>query len=165
MTGRRVFACFVLIVLVAACGSSGGSKRAKTKPSTSTTAPSTGGTQPSGAAWPTYHRDGARSGFEPSGPAPGSLRRVWESPGLDGDVYAEPLFVGNQALVATQGDTVYALDGTTGQIQWQTHLGDPVPRSDLPCGNIDPTGITSTPVADTGRGLLYVVPFTMPPRQ
>ncbi len=47
---------------------------------------------------------------------------------------------------------MYALDATTGQVQWQTNLGRPVPRSELPCGNIDPTGITSTPVVDPRAG-------------
>jgi outer membrane protein assembly factor BamB len=165
MTSRRLFAFVVAITLVAAACSSGGSKKTKAKSgTTATTAPSTRSAQPGGAAWPMYHRDATRTGVEPGGPTPGSIRRVWESPGLDGDIYAEPLFVGNQVFVATEGNTVYALDGTTGQIRWQTHLGDPVPRSQLPCGNIDPTGITSTPVADPGRGLLYVVPFMMPPR-
>jgi len=91
------------------------------------------------------------------------VRRVWESPSLDGAIYAEPLFVGNQVFVATEGNTAYALDGRTGQVQWQTKLGEPVPQSDLPCGNIDPTGITSTPVVDPGRGLLYVVSFIRSP--
>jgi len=162
VSGRRALACLVLFAVVgAACSSSGGGT-AKRKSTTTTTAPPTSGAQPGGAAWPTYHRDAARTGLEPNGPAAASLRRTWESPPLDGAVYAEPLFVGNHVFVATEGDTVYALDGTTGQVQWQTSLGEPVPRSDLPCGNIDPTGITSTPVVDSARGLVYVVPFLMP---
>jgi outer membrane protein assembly factor BamB len=165
VTGRRFVTTFVFVILVVAACSSGGSEKTKSKSgTTATTAPSTTGAQTSGATWPTYHRDATRTGFEPTGPAAGALRTVWESPALDGAVYAEPLFVGNQVFVATEGDTVYALDATTGQIRWQTHLGDPVPRSELPCGNIDPTGITSTPVVDPARGLLYVVPFVMPAR-
>lgn len=153
---------FVSALLAAACSSGGGNDNRRS--SSTTRAPSTSSGQAGAAAWPTYHRDAARTGFEPTGPAAGSLRRVWESPGLDGDVYAEPLFVGSQVFVATEGNTVYALDAASGQIQWQAHLGDPVPRSDLPCGNIDPTGITSTPVVDSGRGLIYVVPFERPVR-
>ncbi len=164
MTGRLLFACCVVIaVLLAACSSGSNTKSKSSKGTTATTAPQTGGSQP-GGAWPTYHRDALRTGVEPSGPTPGSLRRVWESPEVDGKVYAEPVFVGNQVLVATEHDTVYALDAATGQVQWQKNLGQPVPQSQLPCGNIDPTGITSTPVVDTGRGLVYVVTFTMPAR-
>jgi outer membrane protein assembly factor BamB len=164
VSGRRAFACLVLMAVVGgACSSSdGGSAKPKSTTTTTTTAPSTSGAQPGGAAWPTYHRDATRAGVEPTGPAAGSLRRTWESPGLDGAIYAEPLFVGNQVFAATEGNTVYALDATTGQVQWQTNLGQPVPRSELPCGNIDPTGITSTPVVDSARGLVYVVPFLMP---
>jgi len=164
VTGRRLFAsCVVIALVLAACSSGSDTKTKSNSGTTATTAPRTGGAQPRGA-WPTYHRDALRTGVEPNGPTPGSLRRVWESPALDGAVYAEPLFVGNQVFIATEHNNVYALDATTGRIQWQKHLGEPVPQSQLPCGNIDPTGITSTPVADTGRGLLYVVPFTMPPR-
>jgi outer membrane protein assembly factor BamB len=35
-----------------------------------------------------------------------------------------------------------------------------VPLADLPCGNIDPLGITSTPVYDTANGLVYAVAET-----
>jgi outer membrane protein assembly factor BamB len=165
VTGRRLFAwCVVIALVLAACSSGSDTKTKSSAGTTATTAPKSGGAQPTGGAWPTYHRDALRTGVEPNGPTPSSLRRVWESPGLDGLVYAEPLFVGNQVFVATEHNNVYALDATTGKVQWQKHLGDPVPQSQLPCGNIDPTGITSTPVADTGRGVLYVVPFTMPPR-
>jgi outer membrane protein assembly factor BamB len=164
VTGRRLFAsCVVTALVLAACSSESGTKTKSSAGTAATTAPRTGGAQP-GGAWPTYHRDALRTGVEPNGPTPGSLRPVWESPGLDGAVYAEPLFVGNQVFVATEHNNVYALDAMTGKVQWQKHLGDPVPQSQLPCGNIDPTGITGTPVADAGRGLLYVVPFTTPPR-
>ena len=164
MTGRRLFPwCVVIALVLAACSSASSTKTKSNTGTTATTATQKGGAQP-GGAWPTYHRDALRTGVEQNGPTPGSLRRVWESPGLDGAVYAEPLFVGNQVFVATERNNVYALDATTGKVQWQKNLGEPVPRSQLPCGNIDPTGITSTPVADTRRGVLYVVPFTMPPR-
>ena len=101
MTGRRIFAsCVVLALVIAACSSGSDTKTKSGAGTTATTAPKTGGAQP-GGAWPTYHRDALRTGVEPNGPTPGSLRRVWESPGLDGAVYAEPLFVGNQVFVAT----------------------------------------------------------------
>ena len=41
-------------------------------------------------------------------------------------------------------------------------LGMPVPRANLPCGNIDPVGITSTPVVDRGASTLYVTGLTTP---
>ncbi|HEX7474702.1 MAG TPA: PQQ-binding-like beta-propeller repeat protein, partial [Dehalococcoidales bacterium] len=45
----------------------------------------------------------------------------------------------------------------TGKVIWHVNLGTPVPRSELSCGDIDPSGITSTPAADTTTGRLYVV--------
>ncbi len=42
---------------------------------------------------------------------------------------------------------------------WQTDLGTPVDGGTLPCGNIDPSGITGTPVIDTELGIIYVVAF------
>jgi outer membrane protein assembly factor BamB len=57
-------------------------------------------------------------------------------------------------VVVTENDTVYALrDGSTA---WSTHLGAPVAKSALPCGNIDPLGITGTPVVDAASGVVYV---------
>jgi outer membrane protein assembly factor BamB len=84
---------------------------------------------------------------------------AWKA-GLDGAVYASPLIVAGHALVATENNTVYALDLFTGAAVWQSHLGDPVSASALPCGNISPiTGITGTPAVDTAAGRLYVVAF------
>ena len=39
---------------------------------------------------------------------------------------------------------------------WQRNLGVPVPLPKLPCGNIDPLGITGTPVIDERSGALYL---------
>ncbi|MCI4367174.1 MAG: hypothetical protein L3K08_05440, partial [Thermoplasmata archaeon] len=38
----------------------------------------------------------------------------------------------------------------------------PVPGSSLPCGDIDPSGITGTPAIDPFTGILYVVAFVSP---
>jgi outer membrane protein assembly factor BamB len=90
------------------------------------------------------------------------VHRLWTSDRLDGDVYAEPLILGEKVLVATEQDSVYALDTTTGKLLWHTNLGAPVPLSELSCGNIDPSGITGTPVADPETGLLYVAARIQP---
>jgi len=87
---------------------------------------------------------------------PQRLAVAWNT-GLDGAVYAEPLVVGGHVLVATEGNTIYSLDARTGRIEWQTNIGKPVPRSALPCGNIDPLGITGTPVYDPATGLVFAV--------
>ncbi len=107
--------------------------------------------------WPTYHHDQARTGVSSDQLALGQAQQSWSSAALDGAVYAQPLVVGNQVLVATEGNTVYALEADTGAIVWQINLGEPVPGDELPCGNIDPSGMTGTPVIDVASGVLYAV--------
>jgi len=80
---------------------------------------------------------------------------------ISGHVYAQPLFFhprGGKAVViaATESNTVYALDASTGAVVWQVTLGSPVPLNELPCGNINPDGITGTPVIDPDAGVLYL---------
>jgi len=55
---------------------------------------------------------------------------------------------------------MYALDATTGRLRWQRNVGQPVPRAKLPCGNIDPLGITGTPVFDLAAKRVYAVAET-----
>jgi outer membrane protein assembly factor BamB len=116
------------------------------------------------ADWPVYHRDNSHTGVDPANETFATIGEAWRSATLDGDVYAEPLVVGGQVYAATNRDTVYDLDAASGQTVWQVHLAEPILRSQLPCGDIDVTGITSTPVADPGHGLLYVVTFGQPGR-
>jgi outer membrane protein assembly factor BamB len=83
-----------------------------------------------------------------------------------GNVYAQPLFYhpknGNpMVLVATESNAVIALDAATGATIWTAQLPAPVPSSDLPCGNINPEGITGTPVIDTKSGTLYLDALTL----
>jgi outer membrane protein assembly factor BamB len=89
---------------------------------------------------------------------------AWRSDTLDGEVFAEPLVVGGQVLVATENNTIYSFDARTGQVSWSAHLGEPIQRSQLPCGDINVTGITSTPVVDVAKGVLYAVTFVQPGR-
>src|SRR5262249_19591856 len=71
--------------------------------------------------------------------------------------YAEPLVIDGKVIVATENDSIYALDAQTGQVKWHVNEGHPVPLSDLPCGNINPLGITGTPVYDPQTGLIFAV--------
>jgi outer membrane protein assembly factor BamB len=111
---------------------------------------------PSPADWTTYMGDTMRSGVGPATPRATSPHRTWTAK-VDGDVYAEPLVAGLSVIVATEQDTIYALNAATGAVRWRQHLGDPVPLRLLECGNIDPNGITSTPTLDTAAGLVYAV--------
>jgi outer membrane protein assembly factor BamB len=83
---------------------------------------------------------------------------------VDGKVYAEPLVASGRVIVATENDSLYAFSAARGRLRWRTHLGSPVAGSSLPCGNIDPSGITSTPALDTRRGVVYAVGFLAPAR-
>jgi outer membrane protein assembly factor BamB len=109
--------------------------------------------------WPAYHRDAARTGAAPASPPAGGLSIAWRRH-LDGAVYGQPLVVGGLVLAATEGDTVYGLDRATGKVRWHVHLGTPVPLSTLPCGDIDPLGITGTMVYDPATRLVYAVAET-----
>jgi outer membrane protein assembly factor BamB len=110
-----------------------------------------------GGGWTTYHGNLTRSGDATAVPALDSIRTVWSSPTLDGQVYAEPLVWRNLVIVATENDTVYALASSTGTVVWRTHVGMPVPISDLPCGNVSPLGILSTPTIQASTGRLFAV--------
>src|SRR5665213_247479 len=88
---------------------------------------------------------------------------------IAGHVYAQPLYWRGGAqpgvlLVATEDDTVYALDADSGNTRWRSVLGKPVPRASLPCGNIDPLGITGTPVIDPDTGSIYLDAMRLDPR-
>jgi hypothetical protein len=73
---------------------------------------------------------------------------------IAGPVYAQPLYwriPGTERallLVTSEQNIVYALDARNGALVWKTSIGAPVPHSVLPCGNINPLGITGTPVID-----------------
>src|SRR6266568_6597492 len=153
-------AMFALFIVLVGCSNSSSPPGTPAVSSTPTILPpsATAITVPaqSSADWTTYHRDNARTGYLANEPDPQRLTPAW-SIHLDGAVYAEPLVVGGHVLVATEGDSLYSLDARTGQMQWRTKIGNPVPLSTLSCGNIDPLGITGTPVYDPGTNLVFAV--------
>jgi len=174
---RSLVAPIALVLLVAGCTSSGGDPRASSPPTapstTAATAPtptlttstttlatttaSRTATPPAAADWPMYHGDPARTGVATSMPAAsGPLRRI-ATLELDGQVYASPIVVGGRTIVATEHNAVYAFDAHYRQV-WKRQLGAPSPASERPCGNIDPLGITGTPVYDAGTGRIFVAP-------
>jgi outer membrane protein assembly factor BamB len=147
----------LLLLILVACSGSTTSRQATVTPLALTATPQSSATPtPGGTDWTTYHRNNQRTGYIENTPDPQRLLKIWSSQ-LDGAVYAEPLVVGKHVIVATEGDSLYALDPTTGQVQWQTNVGTPVPLSSLPCGNIDPLGITGTPVYDPATNLVFAV--------
>src|SRR6266851_3453315 len=140
----------------------------------------------------TYRNDGTRTGINtkeyllsPSNVNTSSFGKLFSCT-LDGNVYAQPLWVANVAIgggthnvviVATQHDSVYAFDadngsGTTCTQYWKVSLltaaygagagATPAPPADRgETGDIPiEIGITSTPVIDPATNHLFVVSKT-----
>ena len=152
-----------MLLAVAGCGGgAAGATSSGPPPATRTLAAVPPGAAYPDAAWPAFGGNSARTGVaagaDPVAPA-GPLSIGWQA-SLDGAVYGQPLLVGRLVIAATEGDSLYGLDRSTGRVAWRTHVGTPVPRADLPCGGIDPLGITGTPVYDRGDGLVYAVAET-----
>jgi len=78
-----------------------------------------------------------------------------------GHLYAQPLYwrapgaSAAMVIVATQDNVVEAFDAGTGKPLWRRAVGRPVSGGSLPCGNIDPLGITGTPVIDPAGEAVY----------
>jgi hypothetical protein len=147
-----VLLAFAALVFLA-CGGASGKGSQATKTAAPTAPPAALSTR--AATWATFGGGAARSGVAHGAPATPSLKRRFAR-ALDGEVYAQPLIAGGRIYVATENNSVYAFT-TSGRRLWRRHLGAPVPGGDLPCGNIDPSGITGTPVISRGR--LFAVAF------
>jgi len=127
----------------------------------------------------TFHYDTGRTGWNstettltPANVGGGSFGLLATVP-LDAQVNAQPLVVPGVVVagdpnpgthdvvyVATNGNTVYAIDPTRATVLASTNLGTPVPPAPN-CGNpVAATGILSTPVIDLTRSLLYVIAYT-----
>ncbi|MGW3242836.1 Ig-like domain-containing protein [Streptomyces sp. NPDC001070] len=75
---------------------------------------------------------------------------------LDGQIYAQPLVVGDEVIAVTESNTVYGLDRATGAIEWSKNYGPAWPASAIGCGDLVPNvGATATPVYDPATGALY----------
>lgn len=132
----------------------------------------------------TYHNDCGRTGqnlneaiLTPVNVNQSTFGKIFTY-NVDGYVYAQPLYVSdvnipgqgihNVSFVATENNTVYALDadsniGTNGGVLWKINLGPaaPTPVANFEFTPIQPeVGITSTPVIDPSSGIMYVDAFT-----
>ncbi|HXC42611.1 MAG TPA: hypothetical protein VNY51_03700 [Candidatus Dormibacteraeota bacterium] len=131
----------------------------------------------------TWHNDNQRTGqnlsetiLNPSNVNSKSFGKLFSYP-VDGQIYAQPLYVYNVTIggqvhnvvyVETENDSVYAFDadGLSTTPLWQvSFLSTGVTA--VPCGAtgactaITPTfGITGTPVIDGNSGTMYLVAFT-----
>ncbi len=115
---------------------------------------------PAGATdWPMYHHDAQRTGATSATPAFAAFHSAWHA-SLDGAVYGQPIILGPTVVAATEGGSLYGLSLANGAVLWRRHVADPIPQSSLPCGDIDPLGITGTPAYDPVHGLVYAVAET-----
>ena len=146
-----------LMMLLSSCGGATASTPPPITPVTMSpgAASPTASTLPQGD-WTTYHDNNSHTGYLSDMPDPRQLTSAWKAT-LDGAVYAEPLVVHSHVIVATEGDSLYSLDATSGKVLWHTNVGTPVDQATLPCGDINPLGITGTPVYDPATGLVFAV--------
>jgi outer membrane protein assembly factor BamB len=147
------------------------------------------GAAPPVADYATYHFDNARLGWNPRETrltARNVNRRDfglrWRA-SVDGQTYTQPLYLHAVAIagkgtrdvvvVATENDTVYALDAATGTKLWTRSVVGPRPGARAvdvrtitqDCLSVVPTvGVSSTPVIDRASGTVYVVSKSMLPR-
>lgn len=144
----RLLFSLVLLLSLNGCGSS-------TRSSVAADADASAAASARGADWPTYQQSPSRAGVAVGAPAFSGFHRRFTRK-LDGQVYAQPLIYRGRIYVATENNSVYAFS-RTGRRLFRRHFGPPVPGGDLPCGNIDPSGITGTPVIAANR--LFAVAF------
>jgi hypothetical protein len=129
----------------------------------------------------TYHYDSQRTGWNynettltPTNVGPTSFGVLFQI-GLDDQVDAQPLVVPNQQItagltpgtyqvvyVATESNTIYAINAANGAMLLSRNLGTPVPMPlGCPSGAGPNVGINSTPVIDVTGQTLYVIAYTL----
>jgi hypothetical protein len=126
----------------------------------------------------TYHNNVERTGWNSAeniltaaNVRPPSFGHLVDAPPLDDQIDAQPLIVANQPIenagtrtvvyVATEGNTIYAIDSWSAAILNSVNLGPPVPTP-LGCGNNGPNvGINSTPTINLRTRTLYVIAYTL----
>src|SRR5581483_322077 len=123
----------------------------------------------------TYHNNDARDGafteettLTPALVNSSQFGKLRSYP-VDGQIYAQPLYVPQLSVggtphdvvfAATENNSVYAFDADQQSSPlWQVNLGVPSPRNDIE-GISPQLGITSTPVIDITTGTLYVLATT-----
>jgi hypothetical protein len=113
---------------------------------------------PAPQSWTTYHANDARTGAVASQASFDSAHIAWTA-ALGGAVRGQALVFGGHIVAATENNRVVALNPANGAVLWSVSLGPPLTdvQSVAGCGDVDPLGVTSTPVIDPKTGTVYVV--------
>ncbi|MFF7642179.1 choice-of-anchor D domain-containing protein [Streptomyces canus] len=99
--------------------------------------------------------DQSEAGLSPAVVQSSAFGRLFATK-LDGQIYAQPLVLGDQVISVTESNTLYGLDRTTGAIEWSKNYGPAWPASAIGCGDLVPNvGATATPVYDSATDSLY----------
>jgi polyvinyl alcohol dehydrogenase (cytochrome) len=160
-----------LALALAGCSSSGPSSRSASSAARPTGAPPATLAGPPKAAlpsdatleggvttWPAYDDEPSRVAAVPAGRSLDPATKAWTA-NLGGVVHGQVVAADGRLFAATETNRVVALDPRSGRVLWSTSLGRPVTdvAAVAGCGDIDPLGITSTPVVNTATGTVYVV--------
>ncbi|MCU1475179.1 PQQ-binding-like beta-propeller repeat protein [Amnibacterium sp.] len=91
-------------------------------------------------------------------PTVGAAPTAWTAD-LGAAVVGKPVVAGGEVIAATERNRVVALDPDTGRIRWSRTVGTPLTGTAqvVGCGNLDPLGITSTPVVDAATHTVFVL--------
>ena len=132
----------------------------------------TGGTSSAHVSVLQHHNDLARDGLyvdaalTQSAVANMAIDTSFASATVTGNVYAQPLYLAgtgstpDQVIVATESDNVYGFNASTGAKTWTKSVGTAVASNALPCGTINPLGVTGTPVIDGTNRIVYLDAMT-----
>jgi outer membrane protein assembly factor BamB len=100
--------------------------------------------------------DSNEPALSPSAIQSGSFGELFTTK-LEGAIYAQPLVFDGSVIVTTQRAFAYAINASTGAIEWKRSFGTPFKSSSIGCSDLAPyIGSTSTPVIEPSTGTIYL---------
>ncbi|WP_271189421.1 choice-of-anchor D domain-containing protein [Dactylosporangium matsuzakiense] len=100
--------------------------------------------------------DAAEPNLSPATVTGGNFGQLFATK-VQGQVYAQPLVIGNTVVTATEDNYVYGLNAVNGAIAWQRSLGPAWPAATTGCADLTPNiGSTATGVYDPSSGYVYI---------
>lgn len=100
--------------------------------------------------------DPAEPGLSPSAVLGSDFGQLFATQ-LNGQVYAQPLVLGNMVIANTENDWAYGLDASNGHIVWSRDLGPAWPAATVGCADLIPNiGSSATGTYDAATGTVYL---------